>query len=229
MGKIKKSHGNMYEWLTHMWSPSVGCPHQCSYCYVKQNKELPETVEMQKPYPPLGSGRTIFVGFECDLFAEGVDEADILGVLIHCSKYDNQYVFQTKNPLRIANSGAILDFFQYHLMYKCLIGTTIETNDDELLKTISKAPSFHQRVNAMIALDNLGFDTFVTIEPVLDFDSWFYSSIVRMHPNFVNIGADSKGHKLPEPSKEKVQALIKYLQDNNIEIRNKANLTRLLT
>jgi len=44
----------------------------------------------------------------------------------------------------------------------------------------------------------------------------------------VNIGADSKGHGLPEPSPDKVHALIEKLTGYGIEIREKHNLERLL-
>lgn len=36
---LKESHGNMYDWVTHMHSHLAGkCPHECSYCYVQKNR-----------------------------------------------------------------------------------------------------------------------------------------------------------------------------------------------
>jgi len=223
MGKVKKSHGNMYSWVSHMWSPSVGCPHQCTYCYITEHKELPETVTMELPFPNLGSGRTIFVGFECDLFAEGVSSEDISSVLTHCRSFDNNYVFQSKNPARIAN-------FSSELPVNSLIGTTIETNRVELITAISKAPSPWKRAHGLRAVKELGFKTFVTVEPIMDCDPILLRNIIATCvPEFVNIGADSKDHGLKEPSKEKVQQLIDHMLDYGIEIRNKSNLARLLT
>ena len=100
MSKLCKSNGNMYEWVTNMWSPIVGCPHQCSYCYVKNEyRDLPETSEIDLPFPNLGEGKVIFVGHLCDMWAETVKDSDILDILAHCMKYpENQYMFQTKNP-----------------------------------------------------------------------------------------------------------------------------------
>ena len=64
----------------------------------------------------------------------------------------------------------------------------------------------------------------VTLEPVLDFDiNGLVNMINLMKPEWVNLGADSGGHKLPEPSKEKLLKLI-----DRIEIRQKKNLKRLL-
>ena len=33
MGSVNKSVGQMYEWVTHMWSTGKGCPLQCDYCH----------------------------------------------------------------------------------------------------------------------------------------------------------------------------------------------------
>lgn len=223
MGKVKKSHGNMYEWVTHMWSPSVGCPHQCIYCYITAHKALPEELVMDLPFPQLGTGRTIFVGFECDLFADGVSSDDIRSVLSHCGKYDNKYVFQSKNPARIA------DFLE-EMPSNSLIGTTIETNRGGLISAISKAPSPWKRAHGLRVVKDYGFPTFLTIEPILDFDPrLLHDMITTIKPEFVNIGADSKGHGLKEPSKETVRELIALIQGSGIEIRNKSNLARLLT
>ena len=71
-------------------------------------------------------------------------------------------------------------------------------------------------------------ENFITIEPILDFDvdiliSWL--SILK--PNFVNIGADSKHCKLPEPSDDKIRALVAGLQERGITIKKKINLGRI--
>jgi hypothetical protein len=77
-------------------------------------------------------------------------------------------------------------------------------------------------------LREYGLRTFVTIEPILDFDVDILSSWMdKIRPEFVNIGADSKGHNLPEPPYEKVLQLIEKLQAYGIEIREKKNLERL--
>jgi hypothetical protein len=68
----------------------------------------------------------------------------------------------------------------------------------------------------------------VTIEPVMDFDlEPFVEMIKAIKPEWVNIGADSKNHNLPEPSKDKVFALISRLSQFT-EIRRKSNLDRLV-
>jgi hypothetical protein len=71
--------------------------------------------------------------------------------------------------------------------------------------------------------------TFVTIEPIMDFDlNEMLEIIENCHPTQVNIGADTGGNLLPEPTREKILQLIDGLNEFT-EIHNKSNLNRFLT
>jgi hypothetical protein len=72
-----------------------------------------------------------------------------------------------------------------------------------------------------------GFRKMITIEPILDFDVTLLVDLIkRTNPEFVNIGADSKKHNLPEPSTFKIENLIKELKKFTRSI-TKENLSRL--
>lgn len=67
----------------------------------------------------------------------------------------------------------------------------------------------------------------MSIEPIMDFDLVAMVKMISMiEPEFVSIGADSKGHGLKEPPWEKVRELIDRL-GGITEVREKANLERL--
>ena len=69
----------------------------------------------------------------------------------------------------------------------------------------------------------------VTIEPILDLDPVVMVGWLKtIEPDFVNIGADSKGSKLQEPTPEKIRELIALIGKAGIEIRKKLNLERLI-
>jgi DNA repair photolyase len=211
----------MYDWVTHTWNTVKGkCYHNCDYCYMKTWGELkPVRFDEKELKQDLGTGNVIFVGNTNDMFAEEIPDEWIEKTLQHCEKFQNKYVFQSKNPQRMA-------MYEMNTICDAMFGTTIETNRD--LSLISKAPSPQERA---IGIGHVSPEskTFITIEPIMDFDlEDFIALIQSANPDFVNIGADSKKHSLPEPSYDKVIALIDGLKKAGTEIRKKVNLDRLL-
>ena len=217
---LKKQKGNMYEFVTHMWGPIRGkCSHDCSYCYMKKWGEQPPLhIDEKDLETNLEEGNFIFVCHTCDMFAEDVPEIWIRQVLNRTRRYNNKYLFQSKNSERMCN---FVDAFPKDI----LLGTTIETNRDIVQ---SKAPPVIDRVRGLNILSfQYGYKTMVTIEPIFDFDvDELVDFIVSANPEWVNIGADSKGHKLPEPPKEKVKELIKALKEKT-NVKLKRNLSRI--
>jgi DNA repair photolyase len=225
---LAKATGNMYPWVTHMHAELGGeCEHKCKYCYVDNPRwgraprycgEVRLIDKETKVH--LGSGNVIFKEHMNDLFAEHVPAAMIQMILDHCQKWpDNTYVFQSKNP------GRFQDF--NFPESKLIFGTTIETNRD-ISESISRAPQTFSRMKAICADNMKAVDKFVTIEPVMDFDVDVLASwIDRIRPKFLNLGADSKNHNLPEPTVEKIMALVDKLKEYGIELREKHNLARL--
>lgn len=215
---LKKQRGNMYEFVTHMWSPIKGkCSHDCSYCYMKRWKLPPLHIDKKEMRTNLGEGNFIFVCHTCDMFAEDVPKEWITRVLSKCQNYFNSYLFQTKNPSRL---------FEFLESYppKRVYGTTIETNRN-IVKT--NAPPVFERAKALSELRRIKQTTMVTIEPIFDFDlDDLVELVVLANPEWVNIGADSKGHNLPEPSAEKVKMLIEILQEKTT-VKLKRNLQRI--
>ncbi len=225
----------MYDWVTHTLSIIQGeCPGKCVYCYVKTGraKDHPSykgwpRVNEEDMKANLGTGNTIFVCHMSDLFMKTrhgeIQSADIIRVLDRLNQFpDNTYVLQSKNPRRI------MDFLD-RLPPKCIIGTTIETDEVRYIHDFSAAPAPRDRADAMKEIRQwTGHKTFITIEPIIKMRPMVLAEmIVEARPTFVNIGADSKGNNLPEPTWESVQELIKRLKQNNIEIREKTNLDRL--
>jgi len=215
---LNKQKGNMYGFVTHTWNAVKGkCPHDCSYCYMKVFPQGKLHFDEKELKTNLGEGNFIFVGSSCDMWAKKIPLEWIVEILEHCRKHPkNTYLFQTKNPERFIpyqNKNLFPD--------KSIFGTTIESNHT---KGLSKAPSVNYRAFCMKKVKGRKF---VTIEPICDFDlKPFVKMIKSIKPNFVNIGADSKGHGLNEPSWDKVQELIKELEKFT-EVRIKDNLNRL--
>ncbi len=205
----------MYSWVTHTYNPIKGkCPHDCSYCYMKRFPVGELRLVEKELGTDLGKGNIIFVGSSTDMFAKEVPVEWINRVLLHCNAFDNTYLFQTKNPARFLESFAFPK--------KTIFGTTIESS---YTHPISDAPDAGSR---FLAMKNIQGRKMVSIEPILDFPRpyIFVSWLKQIAPEFVSIGADSKGHDLPEPSWEKTQLFIEELKKFT-EVKVKPNLKRL--
>ena len=171
----------------------------------------------------LGENNFIFVGSSTDMFARNVHHEWIYRVLARCRQFKNKYLFQTKNP-------DIFIHFTDYFPKDTVLCTTIETNRGRYFTSpynLSAAPTVQTRAMAM-GCDYLnGFKKSVTIEPIMDFDlDEFVQMIEYVNPSGVSIGADSKGHNLPEPSWDKVDALINELKKHTSVVL-KSNLERL--
>lgn len=216
---LNKQRGNMYPWITHTWNPIRGCEHDCIYCYVKSLHDYDTTPRYVEKClsDNLGEGRKIFVCSTGDMFGNWVPAKWIEAVLAYCHRFPhNTYLFQSKNPIRF------LEFISHFPIYT-IFGTTIESN--RYIPEISKAPDVSCR---MLTMKQFGdkYDKMISVEPIMDFDvdimlDWIHT----INPKFVSIGADSKGHNLPEPSADKVQRLIAGL--GAVEVKLKPNLRRL--
>jgi hypothetical protein len=217
---LNKSKGNMYPFVDLTWNPIKGkCPHACSYCYCKRfyNESHPQPelhLDPRELKVDLGEGNFIFVGSSCDMWAEIIPSNLIEPVLEKCQAHSNRYLFQSKNPGR---------FHAYALAFPLhsVFGTTIESNRSE----IGLAPLPYFRYKAMREMPG---HKMVSIEPIMDFDLFtMIKWIQEIAPDFVSIGADSKGHNLPEPSSEKVNILIEELNNFTV-VKVKGNLKRLI-
>lgn len=223
---LKKAMGNMYEWVDFTHNHLGGeCSHKCSYCYVDnpiygrpERYRGPVRLIDKEFRESYGSMNTVFIENCNDLFAENVPIEFIERIVGHTCRWpESRYVWQTKNPERYLTADVLFP-------PRSLFGATIETNR-EIPQGISRAPSPGKRADAMFKISK---PKFITIEPVLDFDVGVLLGWIRtIRPEFVNIGADSKGHGLPEPPFEKVERLIDGLEKGKIEVREKRNLWRL--
>lgn len=217
---LNESKGNMYKFVTHTWNTIKGeCYHDCSYCYMKRWKNLkPARFDKTELNTNLGSGNFIFVGSSNDLFADGIPFEWIGGTLKHCREYpDNKYFFQTKNPKEF-------DFWNLYIPSNSSLCITLESNRwyDKYMGN-TQSPEWR----ALYFKNAFRKNRYITIEPILDFDlDLFVEMIKSCNPVQVNIGADSGGNKLPEPSWDKVVMLVNRLEKFT-KVHMKPNIGRL--
>ncbi len=224
---LRKGTGDMYEFITHTWNPIKGrCFHDCAYCYMKAHSlELDDLrLDINEFKTDLGTDNFIFVGSGTDLFSNRVPDEWIKRTLDYCNEGNNslfgdgnKYLFQSKNP------AWILEFIEHPIFQHSIVCTTLETNR-WYADYMRNAPKIEDRVMAIEQISKLGIDTYVTIEPIMDFDlDEFVELIRRCKPKQVNIGKNSKEDivKLPHPDKEKaVQFILELRKFTHVHIKD---------
>jgi len=234
--------GDMYPWCDYTWNPVGGkCPNDCGYCYMKDI----QAPAVRKKYS--GPQRIIEKEMSVDLKdknlhrREQLEFADGSPMIFVCSGNDigvaprkvqirvmekcreapeNWYLFQSKDPGKFAD---VEDEFPP----KTIIGTTIETNYARLCRDVSNAPDPLERALSMMEFEE--YRRMVSIEPKMACDPQEFTQLITLvMPDFVSIGADSKGHGLTEPTENEIRELIENLKQIT-RIRKKSNLDRLLS
>ena len=206
---LNKPQGNMYEFITHTWNPIRGkCFHGCSYCYMQgkwsRSYQYLDTSELTGTFK---SGQFIFIGSSTDFCSQKVESEWIKQVFNFCYKNNPidifgeraKFLLQTKNPERL------LDFINHPLLNPendtTVVCTTLETNR-HLQRFMQNAPTPQNRAESMAEIANRGIKTYVTVEPIIDFDLESFVELIRIcQPEQVNIGYNtSKTAKLPNPT-----------------------------
>ena len=221
---LNKAKGNMYDWIDATWNPIKGeCSHNCHYCYMKRwGKQKPIRLFQKELMADLGKNNLIFVGSSCDMFAEDIPMEWISSVFNHCNLFkDNRYLFQTKNPERLYGIRTLLPS-------NSIIGTTIESN--KTFNEMGNTPSPITRLKWIRMIKYFGLETIITVEPVMDFDTFLFAGIlIAANPNWINIGANTSYNiKLKEPEKDKIIKLLELLNRYKMEVKIKPNLKRLM-
>lgn len=217
---LNESKGNMYEFVTHTWNAIKGeCEHDCSYCFMKRWGRLRQVrLEESEFRTNLGQGNFIFVGSSTDDFAENIPSEWIVRMLNFCDCFDNRYLFQSKNP------GRMLEFIGHPVFRRAVVCTTIETNR-YYPEVMRNSPPTQVRAEAMSKIASLGIPTFVTCEPLMDFDlPELVGMLHQCRPQQVNIGRNSRREvQLPEPDILHVWKLIDEVKKfSKVEVKKNA-------
>jgi hypothetical protein len=172
----------------------------------------------------LGSGNIIFVGSSIDLWAVDVPDEWIFRTLDYCDRFDNRYLFQSKNPDRF------LAFTSHPVFRKSVFCTTVETNR-WYPHVMHFSPKPQYRAAAMAEMKGMGFTTLVTAEPLMDFDlEPMVDLLMACAPSQVNIGKNTNWNRsVPEPTAAKAQALVDALKGKTVvDIKSNASKWNLI-
>ena len=218
----------MFPFITMTWNPFTGpCPYECTYCWAKNlinRYKWPKYItaepgidekQINKTFKPTDF---VFVQDMSDASTAHFEAVSRVMLRIETNP-DTKFLFLVKNP------SCYLEWIksdETRPPKNTILGATIETNDSALINQFSKAPPPNNRLHDLYELTKLGFKTFVSIEPVMNFDlEQFYRSLYLLDPWAVAIGYDNYHNNLPEPPLSKVRVLIAKLEMEGIKVYKK--------
>jgi hypothetical protein len=118
-------------------------------------------------------------------------------IAVMCKNKDKTFLLQTKDPTT---------FHRVTFPQNVVLGITLETNRDDLSRTVSNAPVPSERHEAFKDLKHKR--KMLTVEPIMQFDlDTLLRWIGDIDPCMVWLGYDSKNTGLPEPDLDKVKEL----------------------
>ena len=229
---MSKKKSLMFSFINMTKNPLGGkCPYGCVYCWSQSEKGLVNRYGMKKYngeaslYPSVlkerfGKGDFVFVVDMRDPCSPDVTDGMLLTILDWIEKsIEARFLLLTKNPkryLEIIKRG-------YKFPPNVVLGATIESNRN--YPDISKAPSQVDRLCWMLKLSKIKSvknDLFIAVEPILEFDSQAFSSILhQINPWMVAIGYDNYNWHLSEPNLDTVLKFIEVLEDfTEVEIKS---------
>jgi len=219
---MKKS--DMYKFSIKQWNPFQGCKYDCVYCdksfkaQAKRQKQNcikcynyephyhPERLEDRLPI----SHYMEFI-FTCASGDISFCSTEFLNKIVTkmFSRPCTQFLIQSKNPIT---------FNRVKFPKNVIIGTTIETDDDELYSkhNISKAPLPSQRYKDFLSVEHPS--KMITIEPIMPFNRELIKWVENINPIMVWIGYESKGNTFPGPSYKQFKELCSQISELHIPV-----------
>ena len=206
---------NMYKLSIVQWNPFAGCRHNCIYCkssfqrqvkrWAKKNcpecyEFTPHTTHSKRLNQSLPNTKYMQFIFTCSSgdMAYCDDVRYLERIIDRIRREPNKtFLIQSKDPKT---------FNRITFPKNVILGTTLETNRDDLYEGVSQAPKPSQRYEDFLKIRHSL--KMVTIEPVIEFDmDGMVSWIESINPCMVWLGYDSGKNRLPEPELTKVKEL----------------------
>jgi hypothetical protein len=198
------------------WTPHPSCLFECSYCYgpatyarfgrCDQCKAFTPHFHPERMKDKFTRGKTYFVESLGD--PSFIPPAIFQRIVDHLAEYpETTFMIQSKNPCY---------FKEFDYTTNIWLGTTIETNNDELAQQYSQAPVPSERYRGLLETMDAhpALNYYLTFEPIMRCSIDEMLKFARS-PNIaaVYVGRDNHENKLPEPSEEELIQLVSALTE----------------
>jgi DNA repair photolyase len=170
----KKTVSGTKEWAAHSANITIGCSHNCLYCYSRdayikydtsgeswENERIDKSALSKKYTKKKG---TIMFPTKHDITENNVEEC--ITVLTNMLKIGNTLLIVSKpNPIVMEKVSEALKEYKDNILFRFTIGSL---NDDILKFWEPGASNFENRKKALKIVFDKGFETSVSMEPLLD-------------------------------------------------------------
>ncbi|MBL7077756.1 MAG: DUF5131 family protein [Kiritimatiellae bacterium] len=204
---------NMYKLSVRSWNPFVGCGFDCTYCgpsFQQQAKRRKQDCQQCYEYKPHEHPERLDNSLPTTGFCQFIFTCD-MGDISFCPDEHLERIVkrirQESDRTFLIQSKAPATFMRVKKWPRnVILGTTIETNRDDLCADVSTAPPPSKRFKDLLAVDHPV--KMITLEPLMSFDVDILASWVeKIHPRMVWLGYQNHGDDLPAPPLERVREL----------------------
>jgi DNA repair photolyase len=217
--------GKMFPFITDTWNPLAGgpCPGECSYCWATDLKARYKYSKYDGPWRV--DEKVINKTFKPGAFVFVQDMSDLWAPTIPFSIQQRVLANIIENPrvtfLTLTKFPIGYESYEDGIPDNVILGITMETNRD--VSKFSKAPLPYKRLVSLdIAAKANDLRTFISIEPIMDFDrANLLPWLNIIHTWAVAIGYDNYNNGLPEPTLAKTKELIESLRKRGITVYEK--------
>lgn len=241
--RLNKSTGRMFKSVDYTATYYQGCNHGCKFCWtlfmpggpINHEPRLMQTNEFETiPIMRLNEDKeaVVFLNSAHDTFADCIPDEWILAMLRWIGRQPEGLVFY----LQSQNVWRALVYMSHlkEIQDKVIIGTTIQTDNEELIKKFSDAPTIYNRYAAMRRFGTEGFRLRLSLEPLFAFNYYDLRKLVLyIRPELVEVGLDNYAgrHKLdiPQPRRGLYEALREDMINAGIEVVEKKGMEKWRT
>ena len=167
------AEGSKCNYPTRLDTYGCGCQHDCSYCYAKsllnfrnlwdaENPRVADINKIKKIIEKMPKDKIIRLGGMTDCFMPLERTEQVTRQTIEeLNKHRIGYLIVTKNSM-VAEYSDVLDKDLAHIQ------VTVTTLDDNLSVKYEKASVPSKRVDAILKLQELGFDVAIRLSPIIE-------------------------------------------------------------
>ena len=197
---VEGNEGNLCHYPTRLDTYGCGCQHDCKYCYAKSLLEfrnlwdakepsVADIGEIKKVVKEIPKGTVLRLGGMTDCFQPlELTHRVTLQTIKELNKRRIGYLIVTKSHL-VANPE-YLEIYDKELAH---FQVTVTTLDDDLSLTYEKASVPSKRIEAILKLQELGYDVAIRLSPIIeqymDFDKLNSLGIEKAVVEFLRVNS----------------------------------------